>query len=130
MGGVFHFEAVSQGHQVNLIRKLDTPELRVLGYFIFRTASMTPALDFSRFQAITFDCYGTLIDWETGILGAIRPILLSHGAELNDPEILRLCSELEAEEESYLFQPYLKFLPNVHTQFSTLLVFPSPSLYL
>src|SRR5216684_1853604 len=74
---------------------------------------MTPALDFSRFQAITFDCYGTLIDWETGILGAIRPILLSHGAELNDPEILRLYSELEAEAESSRYQPYREILREV-----------------
>ena len=25
------------------------------------------AIDFDRFDALTFDCYGTLIDWETGI---------------------------------------------------------------
>lgn len=27
------------------------------------------------FDALTFDCYGTLIDWETGILAALRPLL-------------------------------------------------------
>ena len=74
---------------------------------------MTPSLDFSRFQAITFDCYGTLIDWETGILGAIRPILLAHGAELSDPEIFRLYSELEAEAESSCYQPYREILRDV-----------------
>jgi len=31
-------------------------------------------LDFRRFEVITFDCYGTLIDWETGILNALRPL--------------------------------------------------------
>ena len=25
------------------------------------------------FSALTFDCYGTLIDWETGIAAALRP---------------------------------------------------------
>ncbi len=84
---------------------------------------MTPALDFSRFQAITFDCYGTLIDWETGILGAIRPILLSHGAELNDPEILRLYSELEAEAESSHYQPYREILRDVVRGFGNRLGF-------
>ena len=74
---------------------------------------MSPSLDFSRFQAITFDCYGTLIDWETGILGAIRPILLAHGAEASDPEILRLYSELEAEAESSHYQPYREILSDV-----------------
>src|SRR5260370_11778413 len=85
---------------------------------------MTPALDFSRFQAITFDCYGTLIDWETGILGAIRPILLSHGAELSDPEILRLYSELEAEAESSSYPPYRELLRDALRAFATRLRFP------
>lgn len=30
-------------------------------------------IDFSRFKALTFDCYGTLIDWETGIAELISP---------------------------------------------------------
>ena len=28
-------------------------------------------LDFSRFEWISFDCYGTLVDWETGIAAAV-----------------------------------------------------------
>jgi 2-haloalkanoic acid dehalogenase type II len=31
-------------------------------------------LDYSAFDALTFDCYGTLIDWEAGILAALRSI--------------------------------------------------------
>ena len=27
------------------------------------------------FKVLTFDCYGTLIDWETGIINALRPLL-------------------------------------------------------
>ena len=30
-------------------------------------------LDFARFDAMTFDCYGTLVDWEAGLLTALRP---------------------------------------------------------
>ena len=52
-------------------------------------------LDFSRFLALTFDCYGTLIDWETGLLGALRPILRAHGSKLRDEQILALYAELE-----------------------------------
>ena len=33
-------------------------------------------LDFSRFEVLTFDCYGTLINWEAGILPVLRRILL------------------------------------------------------
>lgn len=31
------------------------------------------SIDFSTIQALTFDCYGTLIDWETGLLSVLRP---------------------------------------------------------
>ena len=33
----------------------------------------------SDFTALTFDCYGTLIDWETGIWDAFQPLLLANG---------------------------------------------------
>ena len=29
-------------------------------------------MDLTKFAALSFDCYGTLIDWETGILGVLR----------------------------------------------------------
>ena len=38
-------------------------------------------MDFGRFEILTFDCYGTLIDWEAGILGALRPLLARHGID-------------------------------------------------
>ena len=81
------------------------------------------ALDFSRFSIITFDCYGTLIDWESGILGAIRPILSAHGAHLSDAEILRMYGEIEADEESGQYQPYREILQAVVRGFGTRLGF-------
>jgi 2-haloacid dehalogenase len=81
------------------------------------------ALDFSRFNIITFDCYGTLIDWETGILGAIRPILSAHNAHLSDADILRMYGEIEAEEESGEYQPYREILEAVVRGFGTRLGF-------
>ncbi|MBV8194895.1 MAG: haloacid dehalogenase, partial [Candidatus Dormibacteraeota bacterium] len=30
------------------------------------------AIDISAFEVLTFDCYGTLIDWERGLLAALR----------------------------------------------------------
>jgi 2-haloacid dehalogenase len=62
-------------------------------------------LDFDRFRALTFDCYGTLIDWETGILTAIRPVLRRHRCNLGDAEILRLYGELEPLEQ----KPYRRY---------------------
>jgi 2-haloacid dehalogenase len=70
-------------------------------------------LDFSRFKFITFDCYGTLIDWETGILSALRPLLQQHGAELGDSELLQLYGDLEAQGESGEYHSYRDVLREV-----------------
>ena len=63
-------------------------------------------LNFDQFRLLTFDCYGTLIDWETGIFSALRPILARHGKTISDSELLRLYSEFEAEAEQGEFRPY------------------------
>src|SRR5215813_4578692 len=57
-------------------------------------------LDFDSFEWLTFDCYGTLIDWETGIWDAFKPILESHRVRLSNEQILELYGRLEAELES------------------------------
>ena len=51
-------------------------------------------MDFASFQALTFDCYGTLIDWESGIFSALKPILSAHGKKLSDAELLALYADL------------------------------------
>lgn len=56
-------------------------------------------LDFQRFEALSFDCYGTLIDWESGILEALQPILKGHGLALRDEQVLELYAEIEAQAE-------------------------------
>ena len=56
-------------------------------------------LDLTRFKVLTFDCYGTMIDWETGIFSALRPILAAHGKNISDSALLELYSELEASAE-------------------------------
>jgi 2-haloacid dehalogenase len=70
-------------------------------------------LDFSHFKILTFDCYGTLIDWETGILSALRPILAAYGKSLSDVQILEFYSDLEAAAEQGEFQPYREVLQTV-----------------
>jgi 2-haloacid dehalogenase len=70
-------------------------------------------LDFGRFQVLTFDCYGTMIDWETGIFSALRPILAAHGKVISDSALLEIYSDLEAEAEQREFQPYREVLQSV-----------------
>ena len=70
-------------------------------------------VDFSRFEVVSFDCYGTLVDWEAGIFSALRPILTAHGKDIPDAEILKLYAELEAEAERGEFHPYREVLESV-----------------
>jgi len=68
---------------------------------------MTDAeLDYGRFEALTFDCYGTLIDWETGILAALRPALAAHGIEPHDNALLEAFGRAEAEAEAGPYRRY------------------------
>ncbi len=70
-------------------------------------------LDFTRFRVLTFDCYGTLIDWESGIFSALRPILTAHRKALSDAALLELYGELEAAAEMGPFRPYREILQSV-----------------
>ncbi|MEO6120352.1 MAG: haloacid dehalogenase type II [Terriglobales bacterium] len=71
------------------------------------------ALDFQQFEVLTFDCYGTLIDWETGILTAVRKALATHGVTAPDQEILEKYAALEAEIEAGPYLPYRIVLAQV-----------------
>jgi 2-haloacid dehalogenase len=84
---------------------------------------MENRVDFSPFKALTFDCYGTLIDWERGLLNAMRPVLRSHGKKLSDAEILAIYGELEPEEQNP-YRRYREVLANVVRGFGTRLGFP------
>ena len=48
----------------------------------------TLPLDPGRFDLLTFDCYGTLVDWEGGIVAALRPVCDAHGRSPSDAELL------------------------------------------
>ena len=80
-------------------------------------------MDFSRFTTISFDCYGTLIDWEAGLLPRLRTILAAHGCTLADPAILELYGEFEAEAESGPYQSYRDVLESVVRSFGERLQF-------
>jgi 2-haloacid dehalogenase len=67
-------------------------------------------LDFARFDAITFDCYGTLIDWEQGILSALQPVLAPRGVGASPDELLELYARHEAELEAGPYLPYREIL--------------------
>ena len=71
---------------------------------------MTGSVDLSAFDVLTFDCYGTLIDWETGLLAALRPVLEAHGVSAGDDELLEAYARHEAELEAGEYLRYRKLL--------------------
>ena len=68
---------------------------------------------FDGFTHLSFDCYGTLIDWETGILAALRSVLRRHGRAAQDEALLRLYAGYEAEQEAGDYRPYRNVLRGV-----------------
>lgn len=70
----------------------------------------------SDFKALSFDCYGTLIDWETGLVEALRP-LRENGASAE--EILKAYGPIEHEiEVEQPGLPYSQLLERVHERLS------------
>jgi len=84
---------------------------------------MATMLDFSRFEIVTFDCYGTLINWEAGLLAALHRVLSAHSKRIEDPALLELYGEFEQRAEQPPFQPYREVLGSVVRQFGTELGF-------
>jgi 2-haloacid dehalogenase len=70
-------------------------------------------LDLSRFSILSFDCYGTMIDWEAGIFSALRPILAAHNKRVNDVTLLKMYAELELEAEQGEYMSYREVLQRV-----------------
>src|SRR5688572_15447811 len=64
------------------------------------------SLDFGRFDALTFDCYGTLIDWEAGILAGLRAVLDRHAVAATDDELLAAYARAEADLEAGPYRRY------------------------
>jgi 2-haloacid dehalogenase len=60
---------------------------------------------------MSFDCYGTLIDWEAGLSGVLTPWARSAGLELDDEALLTAYSRHEADAEAaYPHEPYPEIL--------------------
>jgi 2-haloacid dehalogenase len=74
---------------------------------------MDDMLDFERFEAVSFDCYGTLIDWEAGIVAAIRPVLEARGLDLSDAQILALFADIEPAAQRVEYVEYRQVLKDV-----------------
>jgi 2-haloalkanoic acid dehalogenase type II len=66
-------------------------------------------------SVITFDCYGTLVDWESGILAAMQPVLARHGVEFTAEGVLQAFARSEAAVEAGPYVPYREVLRRTFT---------------
>src|SRR5262249_15599399 len=57
------------------------------------------ALDLTSYRALSFDCYGTLIDWEAGIAAVLGPWAREQGLEATGEELLLAYADNEAAVE-------------------------------
>ena len=80
-------------------------------------------LNFSRFELLSFDCYGTLINWEDGILRCLHLILADHGKDTDDATLLQLYGDFEARAERGEYRRYREVLQSVVRQFGEQLGF-------
>jgi len=73
--------------------------------------SINPA----RIELITFDCYGTLVDWETGILSAMHAVLERHGVHASAGQVLSAYARAEQAAEDGEYVSYREVLRRTFT---------------
>ncbi len=67
------------------------------------------------FKALTFDCYGTLIDWESGLYAALQPLLKKGGVTLGRDAVLASFARHESAQQTATPQMvYSDLLAEVH----------------
>jgi 2-haloacid dehalogenase len=67
-------------------------------------------LDLDGVDALTFDCYGTLIDWEAGLSEAFETVLRAHDVDADRDEVLERYARHEAAAESGPYRTYREVL--------------------
>ena len=78
--------------------------------------------DLSNFKVLSFDCYGTLIDWETGIRTALQPLLEEAGVSPSRDALLEMFAKHESAQQAATPDlPYSDLLTKIHRQIADLL---------
>ncbi|KAH7134418.1 HAD-like domain-containing protein [Dactylonectria macrodidyma] len=82
----------------------------------------------SNFRLLSFDVYGTLIDWESGVLQGLQPLLDSNGAKFSREHLLTVYNELERTQQAKTpAMKYSELLTTIHPEVAARLGLPKPS---
>ncbi|WQF88522.1 Putative HAD superfamily, haloacid dehalogenase-like hydrolase [Colletotrichum destructivum] len=83
------------------------------------------------FRVLTFDVYGTLIDWESGMLAALQPLLDENKRTESDfsrKHLLEVYHELEAKQQTQTPDLlYSELLTTIHPQIAEKLGLAAPT---
>jgi 2-haloacid dehalogenase len=71
-------------------------------------------MELNDFSVLSFDCYGTLIDWETGIHNALAPLLAQAPAMSKDAALEAFAQEESSQEAQTPDMPYSSILVRVY----------------
>jgi 2-haloalkanoic acid dehalogenase type II len=78
------------------------------------------------YDVVTFDCYGTLIDWESGIREAFAAEARRLGAPVDTERALGLYAEIEPVVEAEPFRTYRAVLAETARRIAVRLAWPLP----
>ena len=53
------------------------------------------------FNTLTFDCYGTLIDWESGMIEGLKPLTSQLSSPLSRLDVLQAHAQHESEQQTW-----------------------------
>jgi len=79
------------------------------------------------YDVITFDCYGTLIDWERGILDAFRSAMAADGVAVDPARTLAVYHEVEPAVQSEGYRRYRDVLAATARRVAVRLDWPMPA---
>ena len=80
------------------------------------------------YRALVFDCYGTIIDWETGVINGLQPLLDANKATFSREHLLNVYHKCEAaQQEVTPGLAYDKLLATIHPQVAAELKLNAPS---
>ncbi|HEX3882246.1 MAG TPA: haloacid dehalogenase type II [Stellaceae bacterium] len=70
----------------------------------------------SDFKVLSFDCYGTLIDWESGIWAALQALAMKAGGKEREAALIRFGHHESAQERETPSLKYSALLSRVHAR--------------
>lgn len=77
-----------------------------------------------RYDVVTFDCYGTLIDWESGIAVAFLDAAAPDGMTFTRQDILRAYADVEHRVQAEGYRTYREILRDTATRVAKALAWP------